>query len=123
MSIVFGNWKSALDHPEVIIEYLANEVAAGCKAGSFTQPPFSDFVGLPMGVVTKKCLFPVKYRIIHDLSLPPQDSVNDHIDLDAFRCFYGSFDEAVALVVKRGIGALSAKLDLADVFKHILIRS
>ena len=123
MSIVSGNWKSALDHPEVIMEYLANEVAAGHKAGLFTQPPFSDFVRLPMGIVAKKHLFPVKYRIIHDLSWPPQDSVNDHINPDAFRCFYGSFDEAVALVVKHGVGALSARLDLANAFKHILIRS
>ena len=105
------------------MEYLANEVAAGCKAGPFIQPPFTDFVGSPMGIVAKKCLFPVKYRIIHDLSWPPQDSVDDHIDPDAFRCFYGSFDDAIALIIKHGVGALSAKLDLADAFKHILIRS
>ena len=122
-SIISGNWKLALDHPEVIMEYLANEVAAGHKAGPFTQPPFSDFVRLLMDIVAKKCSFPVKYRIIHNLSWPPQDSINDHINLDAFRCFYGSFDEAVALVVKHGVGALSAKLDLANAFKHILIRS
>ena len=41
-SIVSDNWKSALDHPEVIKEYLANEVAVGHKAGLFTKPPFSD---------------------------------------------------------------------------------
>ena len=76
-----------------------------------------------MGIVAKKCSFPVKYRIIHDLSWPPQDSVNDHIKLDAFRCFYGSFDDAVALIIKHGAGTLSAKLDLANAFKHILIRS
>ena len=105
------------------MEYLANEVAAGCKVGLFTQPPFSDFVRLWIGIVTKKCSLPVNYRIIHDLSWPPQDSVNDHIDLDAFRWFYGSFNEAVALVVKHRVGALSAKLDLANAFKHILIRS
>ena len=101
-SMVLGNWKSGLDHPEVIKEYLANEVAAGCKAGQFTQPPFPDFVGLPMGIVAKQCSLPVVYRIIHNLSWPPQDSVNDHIDPDAFRCFYGSFDKAVVLVVKHG---------------------
>ena len=123
MSIVSGNWKSALDHPEVIMEYLANEVAAGCKAGPFTQPPFSDFVGLLMGIVTKKHSFPVKYRIIHDLSWPPHDSINDCINPETFRCFYGSFDEAVALVVKHGVGTLSAKLDLGNAFKHILLRS
>ena len=45
MSMVLGNWKLALDHPEVIEKYLANEVAAGHKAGPFTQPPFLDSVG------------------------------------------------------------------------------
>ena len=109
MSMVLGNWKSALDHPEVITEYLANEVAAGHKAWLFAQPPFLDFVRSLMGIVAKKCSFPVKYRIIHDLSWSPQDSVNDHIDLNAFRCFCGSFNDAVALVVKHGVGTLSAK--------------
>ena len=121
--MVLGNWKSALDHLEVIKEYLANEVAAVCKAGPFTQPPFPDFVRSLMGIVAKKCLFPVKYRIIHDFSWPPQDFINDHIDQDTFRCFCGSFDETVALVVRHGVGTLSAKLDLADAFKHMLIRS
>ena len=49
--------------------------------------------------------------------------VNGHINLDAFRCFYGSFNDAVALVIKHEVCALSAKLDLANAFKHILIRS
>ena len=122
-NIISDNCKSALDHPEVITEYLANEVAAGCKAGLFTQPPFSDFVGLPMGIVAKKCSSPVMYRIMHDLSWPPQDSLNNHIDPDTFWCFYGSFDNVVALIIKQGVGALSAKLDMADAFKHILVRS
>ena len=98
-SIVSDNWKSALDHPEVITEYLANEVAAGHKTVLFTQLPFSDFVGSPMGVVTKKCSFPVKYGIIHDLSQPPLDSFNNHIDPDAIRCFHGSFNDVVVLIV------------------------
>ena len=103
-STVSDNWKLDLDHPGVITEYLANEVAAGYKAGPFTQPS-SDFVGSLMGIVAKKCSFPVKYRIIHDLSWPPHNSINDHIDLDAFRCFHGSFDDAVALIVKHRVGA------------------
>ena len=85
--------------------------------------PFIDFVVSPMGVVTKKHSFPVKYRIIHDLSWPPQDSVNNHIDPDAFKCFYSSFDDAVALVIKHRVATLSAKLDLVHAFKHIPIRS
>ena len=123
MSIVLDNWKSVLDHPEVITEFLANEVAAGCKAGPFTQPPFLHFVGSPVGIVAKKCSFPVKYRITHNLSWPPQDYVNDHIDPYAFRCFYGFFNDAVALIIKHGVGTFLAKLDVANAFMHILIRS
>ena len=93
------------------------------QTGLFTQPPLSEFVGSLMGKVTKKHSFPVKYRIIHDLSWPPQDSINDHISLDAFRCFYGSFNDAVALIIKHRVGALSAKLVLANAFKHTLSRS
>ena len=122
-SIISDNWKSTLELPEVIAEYLANEVAAGCKAGPFTQPPFLDFIGSPMGIVAKKHSFHVKYRIIHDLSWPPQDSVSNHINPDAFRCFYGSFNDVVALIIKHGVGTLSAKLDLAESFKYILVRS
>ena len=84
MSMVSDNWKLALDHPGVITEYLANEVAEGHKDGLLTQPPFPDFVKLPMGIVTKKCSFFVKYRIIYNLSWPTQDSVNDYINPDAF---------------------------------------
>ena len=122
-SIISDNWKSTLEHPGVIAEYLANEAGEGHKAGPFTHPPFINFVGSPMGIVTKKCSFPVKYRIIYNLSWPPQDSVNDHINPDAFGCFYGSFDDVVALVIKHGVGPLPVKLNLADTFKHILIRS
>ena len=54
------------------MEYLVNEVAVGFKAGPFMKLPFSDFVRSPMGTVAKTCAFPVKYRIIHDLSWPPK---------------------------------------------------
>ena len=59
--------------------------------------------------------------VIHDHSWPPRDSVNDHIDPDLYHCIYASFDQAVSLVKKKGVGTLMAKLDLADAFKHILV--
>ena len=74
-----------------------------------------------MGIVIKKCSDSVKYRIIHDLSWPPGDSVNDHINPDLYCCIYASFDQAISLVKKQGVHALMAKLDLADAFKHILV--
>ena len=76
-----------------------------------------------MGIVVKKRSDSVKYHIIHDLSWPPGDSVNDHIDPDLYCCIYASFDQAVSLIKKHGVGALMAKLDLADAFKHILVHT
>ena len=105
----------------MVSDYLATKVALGRKAGPFNQPPFSTYVRLPMGIVIKKCLDSVKYCIIHDLSWPPRDSVNDHIDPDLYHCIYASFDQAVSLIKKQGVGALMAKLDLAYAFKHILV--
>ena len=117
-----GNWKSALDNGSMVRDYLATEVALGRKAGPFNQPPFTTYVRLPMGIVVKKCLDSVKYCIIHDLSWPPRDSVNDHIDPDLYCCVYASFDQAVSLVKRHGVGTLMAKLDLGDAFKHILVQ-
>ena len=116
-----GNWRLALDNGSVVSKYLTTEVALGRKAGPFNQLPFHTYFGLPMGIVIKKCLDSIKYHIIHDLLWPPRDSVNDHIDPDLYRCVYASFDQAVSLVTKHGLGTLMAKLDLADTFKHILV--
>ena len=116
-----GNWKSAVDNGSVVNEYLTAEVALGRKAGPFNQLPFLTYVRLPMGIVIMKCSDSVKYCIIHDLSWPPGDSVNNHIDPDLICCIYASFDQAVSLIKKQGVGALMAKLDLADASKHILV--
>ena len=43
-----------------------------------------------------------------------------HIDPDLCCCIYASFNQAVSLIIKQGVGALMAKLDLANAFKHIL---
>ena len=72
-----------------------------------------------MGIVIKKHSDSVKYFIINDLSWPPRHSVNDHINPDLYCCVYASFDQAVSLDKKHGVGDLMAKLDQADAFKHI----
>ena len=44
-------------------------------------------------------------------------TVNDHSDPEAFMSTYASFSDVVAPVIKHGVGTLSAKMDLTDVFK------
>ena len=115
-----GKCKLALDNRPVVSEYLTTELALGRKAGPFNHPP-SYICWVTNGIVVKKHSDSVKYHIIHDLSWPPRDSVNDHINPDLYCCVYASCDQAVFLVKKHGLGSLMAKLDLANAFKHILV--
>ena len=57
---------STAQQPAIVTDYLTTVVALRRKAGLFSQPPFSIFVGLPMGMIYEKCSLPVKYHIIHD---------------------------------------------------------
>ena len=116
-----GNWKSVVDNGSVVSKYLAAEVALGRKAGLFNQLSFPTYVGLLMGIVIKKHSDSVKYCIIHDLSWPTRDSVNDHINPDLYCCIYASSDQAISLIKKQGVDALMAKLVLANAFNHILV--
>ena len=86
------------DNGSMVSNYLTTEVALGRKAGPFNQPSFSTYVGSLMGIVIKKCLDSVKYCIIHDLSWPPRESINDHINPDLYCYCYASFNQAVSLV-------------------------
>ena len=91
-----------MDNGSMVREYLTAKVALGRKAGPFNQLPFLTYVGLPMGIVIKKHSDYVKCLIIHDLSWPPGDSVNDQINPDLYCCIYASFNQAISLVKSKG---------------------
>ena len=54
---------------------------------------------------------PEKVQVIHDLSWPPGQSVNDFIDKDKFSVQYMFIDNVVSHVHHVSRGALLAKLD------------
>ena len=91
-----------VDNGLVANNYLTAEVALGRKAGLFNQLLFDTYFGLPMGIVIKKCSDSVKHHIFHDLSWPPGDSINDHIDPDLYCCIYASFNQAVSSLKSKG---------------------
>jgi hypothetical protein len=103
-----------------ILDDMRAEVLAGRRAGPFLAPPFPDFVASPLGTVPKKS---GKLRLIHHLSHPrrcPELSVNARLeDVD---CGYLRFEEAVALVARRGHGTLMAKHDVRAAFRHLRVR-
>lgn len=114
-----GNLKSLDKNPGVAREKIAKEVALGRMAGPFAAPPWDNLRISPLGVVPKK--EPGKFRLIHHLSFPKGESVNDDIDPELCSVSYTSFDRAMAVVQGTGPGALMAKADIESAFRLLPI--
>ena len=115
------NMKSALDHPEVIDAYLANEISKNRMAGPFAAPPFPHLHCSPFGVIPKKGQ-PGKWRLILDLSSPGLHSVNAGIPQEPYSLRYISVDSAISLLMELGPGAVMAKFDIECAYRNIPIR-
>ena len=118
----YPNHTSALEASDHIIKELTRELNLTRMGGPYLTPPTPHFVGSSMGAVPKKRSNPLKYRVIHDLSLPRDKSVNDFIPAERFQCYYDTLDRAISLVKQAGTGAYMAKLDFSDAYRHILVR-
>ena len=114
------NMRSATEHPDVIDEYLATEIAKGRVAGPFATPPFLNLHCSPFGVIPKKGQ-PGKWRLILDSS-PTQHSVNDGIPKDPFSLQYISVDDAIKILMALGPGALMAKFDVESAYRNVAMR-
>ena len=68
----------------------------------------------PLEIVPKKA--PGEFRLIHHLSYPEGDSVNDGISQQLCTVHYTLFDEAVRMIRAYGIGAGMAKADIKSAF-------
>jgi hypothetical protein len=115
---IFPNWKSLEFDEEKVQTCMLYDVSKGWRVGPFSEPPFPNFVGSPMGAIYK----PSKTRLIHDLSWPPGNSVNAYIPSDLCSVKYISVENAVSAVKLRGRGALKSKEDLKDAYKQIGVR-
>ena len=83
--------------------------------GLSSPPPFEPFISSPLGVVPKS--EPGKFRVIHDLSFPRNNSVNSRIPPENSQVTYDSID-TITMLVK---GALMSKTDIQDAFRIIPI--
>lgn len=109
------NHKSAYSYPQVVEEYITSGLSTSRIMGPFAVPPFRNFKTSPLGVVPKS--EPNKFRIIHDLSFPQNDSVNSNIPKEHSQVQYDSIDTVVSLIRKFGRGSLMAKSDIKDAFR------
>ncbi len=115
MARTSDNFPSCLAHQSVVDEYLQNEIKAGRIWGPHDTLPLNNLQCAPMGVIPKH--EKGKYRIIHHLSHPEGDSVNDFIDKDTFSLSYITVDDAIKIIQKHGKATLMAKFDLCNAFR------
>lgn len=111
------NHNSALKHREVIENHIQKSLNLRRIAGPFSTPPFTPFVSSPLGVVPKS--EPGKFRIIHDLSYPKDNSVNINIPKENSAVQYDTIDLIIQLVQNYGENCLMAKTDIEDAFRII----
>ncbi len=113
------NMGSALLHPEVVTAYLGKELALGRMLGPFSPgdplPPLqvNRFGVIPKGQNTGK------WRLITDLSYPPEQSVNDGIDPELCSLVYTTVDKIARRISDIGPGALMAKIDIESAYRLI----
>ena len=104
-----NNMPSVLDHPEVVTEYIKEEVQAN-RMHRVDDAVAEKVHCSPFGVILKKNK-PNKWRLILDLSSPDGQSVNDGIDKDLVSLSYISIDNVAAVIRRAGKGALLGKMD------------
>ena len=109
------NFKSVRELQSVLQQKINREITMGRVAGPYTEPPFPNLRCSPIGLVPKQT--PGEFRLIHNLSSPLGNSVNEHIDPSLTVVNYTTFDDAVELVLSLGSGALMAKADIKSAFR------
>ena len=115
------NNPSAIEHPEVVTEYLAKERALGRFLGPFQRQNLS---ALPLYQINRVGVIPKghntgKWRLITDLSFPLGLSVNDGIESDLCSLSYTSVEQVAGVAAGLGRGALLAKMDIEAAYRLI----
>ena len=110
-----SNMHSALEHAEVVTEYIMKE---GRIAGSFPHSLIPGAHTSRFGVIPKSHQ-PGKWRLIIDLSHPKQHSVNDGIPKELRSISYISTDDAIGQILTIGKNCLLAKIDIKSAFRLI----
>ena len=73
----------------------------------------------PLGVVAKKV--PNAFRLIHDLSYPQGNSINERIPKDFTDISYETLDNVISLLNQFGRDPFVGKTDIKDAFRIIPI--
>ena len=80
-------------------------------------PPVPGFRTSPLGVVQKKA--PGEYRVIHHLSYPQGNSVNDCIPQQFSSVHYATVHDAIAFIKRSPATIFLGKVDIESAFRII----
>lgn len=108
-----------MDDPSRVRTKLLPELHSNRVKGPFSVPPFPNLRISPIGLVPKKS--PGQFRLIHHLSYPEGNAINDFIEPALTSVHYSTFDDAAAKLLQLGHGALFAKTDIDSAFRLIPI--
>ena len=99
------------------MSFLSREISLGRIAGLLESDLCGNITISSLGLIPKK--EPGSFRLIHDLSFPPGNSVNDGISRSDSTVQYENFDTVVRLVKDCGRSALMAKCDVEEAFRQM----
>ena len=111
------NMRSALEHADVVREYLAKECALGRVLGPFDPVCLPDIHVSRFGVIPKGTSG--QWRLILDLLSPDGHSVNDGINSEICSLSYVTVDDAAKAILLEGSGALLAKVDIKSAYRIV----
>jgi hypothetical protein len=102
--------RSAFQHPQLVDEKIKKEVELGRVAGLFMEPPLLDMMLSPVGLQPKKV--PGEFRVIHHLSYPRGESINDGIPHECATVTYATAPKQLSILSKWAGAALWLKQTL-----------
>ena len=118
------NHNSALSFPDHVMSHIQNELSLGRYSGPFSRSKLESLIGpfrtSPLGTVPKT-FGSTERRIVQDLSFPRNDpsisSVNNQINIDDFRCDWGTFNDVRQVVIDAPPFSEAATLDVDAAFR------
>ena len=117
---VVTNMKCAFEFSHVIDKKLQRELALDRILGPFNeQPAIPSYRISPLGVVPKKV--PGEFRVIHNLSYPDGESVNDYIPKEFATVQYATIQNAISVIKEADSIVFMAKVDIEAAFRSIPI--
>jgi hypothetical protein len=118
------NHNSALLYPDHVMSHIQKELSLRRYSGPFSRSRLEFLIGpfrtSPLGSVPKSH-DSTDRRIVQDLSFPRNDpirsSVNDQINIEDFRCDWGTFNDVRLIVIDAPDGTEAATLDVDSAFR------